>query len=977
MSIGLASSVGRRQIRPAGLMDVAKLKSPSPTMMRYPHLLISAARRVWPRRRPDGFTLLLAGLGVLGAALVLARAINYGVGLEADAVAYISVARSLWAGNGFTTYAGNIYHAFPPLYPLLLATASLGIFDPWAVAGPLNAGLFGLTVFVVGMYLRTQLQSRLLTLWCCLAAALAWPLLDAAHFAWSELPFILFSTLALMQSQRALSREGSNAALLWAGAFTALACLSRYVGVTLVALIVPLLAFQRGVALPAKARRIVSYGLVALAPLALWMLRNQLAVGNLTGSREYPRDAIQDVLYAILTLTARWLPELQIEYLAFPTAYVLLGLWVALLAPVSGGAVRAYLKGAANSAQIALLLFAGLAAAYLATLIGATVQSFNHGIGPRYLVPAYLPALVATALALDPALRHTLRRAWARAATPRAALLRAASAGAGVILIAFLLLWLADLVSVNIRAIYQSNNRSLSLLEYYNYASLADSAALRYIREEIANGAVFSDHILAVYIHTNELTQPRRLPCNADAIRSELSATATATAGAAYLLWLYSLGSRCEIQPDYYGGLDGLLAAVPLELTAAFDDGVLLRYRPPAAPAAADAHTHTDADAHTHTDAAARRDLRRYYAAIAEGVPAAVSAAGFNLYLDDTAAPRWAIYINDQCAPDATQIPIYLRIVPVNRIYLTKGERPHGVSAYSLEFDRDGIRIGSQCMVSARLPNYAISTISTGQYSPDGGVIWEVEYEPGKAERLRAELAAARQSQPPVIQSDFAVYRNAGRLIYAKAPCTAADTQAAFFLHIVPANHADLPESGRPHGFDNRDFAFDAAGSRLDGRQCIASVALPDYDIAVIRTGQYSPDAGDLWTVEYPDRVERLRAEYAAVANRRPVIQADFAVYHSGNRLIYAKAPCTAADTQAAFFLHIVPANPADLPESGRPHGFDNRDFAFDAAGALLDGQQCVASTALPEYDIAAIRTGQYVPGAGRLWAAEFAPAGR
>ena len=942
-------------------------------MLRHLHPLISAVRRFLYRRRPDGFTLLLAGLGLLGAALVLARGISYGVGLEWDAINYIGVARSLLAGDGFTTWRGSIYHAFPPLYPLLLATASLGIFDPWAVAGPLNAGLFGLTVFVVGMYLRTQLQSRLLTLWCCLALALAWPLLDAAHFAWSEMPFILFSTLALMQSERALNRGGGgNSALLWAGAFTALACLSRYVGVTLVALIVPLLAFQRGVALPAKARRIVIYSLVALAPLALWMLRNQLAVGNLTGSREYPRDAIPDVLYAILTLTARWLPELQIEYLAFPTAYVLLGLWIALLAPVFGGAVRAYLKGAANSAQIALLLFAGLAAAYLATLIGATVQSFNHGIGPRYLVPAYLPALVATALALDPALRHTLRRAWTRAATPRAALLRAASAGAGVILIACLLLWLADLVSVNIRAIYQSNNRSTSLLEYYNYASLADSAALRYIREEIANGAVFSDHSPAVYIHTNELIQPRRLPCNADAIRSELSAAATAGGGAVYLLWLYSLGSRCEIQPDYYGGLDGLLAAVPLELTAAFDDGVLLRYRPPAAPA------DTAADAAAGADAAhARRDLRRYYAAIAEGVPAAVSAAGFNLYLDDTAAPRWAIYINDQCAPDATQIPIYLRIVPVNRIYLTKGERPHGVSAYSLEFDRDGIRMGNQCMVSARLPNYAISTINTGQYNPNGGVIWEVEYEPGRAERLRAELAAARQSSTPVIQSDFAVYRNDGRLIYAKAPCTAADTQAAFFLHIVPTNPADLPESGRPHGFDNRDFAFEEAGALLDGRQCVASTALPDYDIAVIRTGQYAPDAGDLWTAEYPDRVERLRAEYAAVANRRPVIQSDFTVYHSGGRLIYAKAPCAPADTAAIFFLHIVPANPDDLPESGRPHGFDNRDFAFDAFGALIDEQQCIASVALPDYDIAAIRTGQYVPGTGRLWAAEFAPAAR
>ena len=720
-------------------------------------------------------------------------------------------------------------------------------------------------------------------------------------------------------------------------------------------MIVPLLAFQRGVTLPEKARRIVIYGLVALAPIGLWMLRNQLAAGTLTGNREYPRDAIQDVLYEILTISAGWLPAPRLEYFAFPTAYVLLGLWIALLVLMSGGAVRAYLKGAANSAQVAQLLFAGFAAAYLATLIGASVQSFNSGIQPRYVAPAYLPALLGTALALDPMLRYMLRRSRARAATTRAVLLRVASASAGIILIACLLLWLAGQIPVNVRAIYHANNIPISLLGYYNYASLDNATVLNYIREAIPNGTVFSAHSPASYIHSNELTLHRPLPCDADEIRRELSSAA----GAVYLLRLYSLGDACEAQTDYYGGLDRLLSTVPLAPVAAFADGVLLRYNP-----AAD-------------DADARRDLRQHYAAIAAGTPAAVSDSGFNLYLDDATAPRWLTYINEQCAPDATQAPIYLRIVPTNRIYLAAAERQRGDTAYSFDFHRDGIRIGHQCMVSARLPNYAISSISTGQYDPDAGVLWALEYEPGRPGRLRAELAAAQQSQPPVIQSDFAVYRNDGRLIYAKAPCTAADTAATFLLHIVPTNPADLPESGRPHGFDNRDFAFDAAGALLDGRQCIASVALPDYDIAVIRTGQYSPGAGALWIVEDPDRVERLRAEYAAVANRRPDIAADFAVYHSGNRLIYAKAPCAPADTAAPFLLHIVPTNPADLPESGRPHGFDNRDFTFEETGARLDGQQCIASVALPEYDIAAIRTGQYVPDAGRLWASEFAPAAR
>lgn len=310
----------------------------------HPKTLISAGRRALPARRPDGFTLLLAILGALGAALVLARQVNYGVGLGWDSINYIHVARSLLAGNGFIDLRGVIYHEFPPLYPLLLAGSGLGIFDPLTAAGPLNAAIFGLAVFAVGMYLRTRLKSRLLTLWCCLALPLAVPVLSEASYALSETSFILFSALALMQAERLLSR-GDNSALIWAGAFTALAALSRYLGVTLVMAVVPLLALQRGVALPEKAPRIIIYTLIALAPLSLWLLRNQLLVGSLTGKRDYPiPDSPTDILYASLNIIAQWFPDPRLEYFEFPTAYALLGLWVALLAIVSGGAVGAYLK---------------------------------------------------------------------------------------------------------------------------------------------------------------------------------------------------------------------------------------------------------------------------------------------------------------------------------------------------------------------------------------------------------------------------------------------------------------------------------------------------------------------------------------------------------------------------------------------------------------------------------------------------------
>ena len=72
-------------------------------------------------------------------------------------------------------------------------------------------------------------------------------------------------------------------------------------------------------------------------------------------------------------------------------------------------------------------------------------------------------------------------------------------------------------------------------------------------------------------------------------------------------------------------------------------------------------------------------------------------------------------------------------------------------------------------------------------------------------------------------------------------------------------------------------------------------------------------------------------------------------------------------DTRAPFFLHLLPADVNDLPESSRPYGFENLDFDFGDHGTLFEGK-CMVTVPLPDYDISGFRTGQYVPGEGRLW---------
>ena len=84
------------------------------------------------------------------------------------------------------------------------------------------------------------------------------------------------------------------------------------------------------------------------------------------------------------------------------------------------------------------------------------------------------------------------------------------------------------------------------------------------------------------------------------------------------------------------------------------------------------------------------------------------------------------------------------------------------------------------------------------------------------------------------------------------------------------------------------------------------------------------------------------------------------------------EGPCQ-PDTAAKFFLHLTPANPADLTPENRERGFDNRDFfSYEHTFAGTVDARCLVSVPLPDYPISRVKTGQFVPGQGQLWAAEF-----
>ncbi len=98
-----------------------------------------------------------------------------------------------------------------------------------------------------------------------------------------------------------------------------------------------------------------------------------------------------------------------------------------------------------------------------------------------------------------------------------------------------------------------------------------------------------------------------------------------------------------------------------------------------------------------------------------------------------------------------------------------------------------------------------------------------------------------------------------------------------------------------------------------------------------------------------------------------PIIASDWDVYLRDGSLAYVSAGCAHMDDR--FFLHVFPSDASDLPD--KQYEFEHLDFLFADHAMLRSGNKCVAVRELPEYAISSLRTGQYVPGEGRIWEAE------
>ena len=679
-----------------------------------------------PGRR---FPVFLAGVSALGAGLVLARQAAYGPGLLWDSVNYLAVARNLLAGEGFVNFDGTPYTVWPPLYPLLLAASGLlGGADPLRVAGLLGALCFGLTVFVVGLYLGPRLESPLLRVWTPVVLALSLPLADLSRHALAGPVFVLFLTLALVATDSYLAAPRPSR-LLGAALWTALAWQTRYIGAA-----VPLVAglwllFHRGLPFRTRLGRAALFSGVVGIPMGLWVLRNTLLVGRLTG---HPPPLEWDA--------ARTLRELLDGFggwVAFDLLSPLLplALGAAILLPVGAGFLAGGAAPSPAGGRRAAALCGSFALGYLGLLVLST--SMNEiWINDRYLAPVFVPLLMAAALSLDRFL-HRERTRGSSAPRPAPALpgpvargLGARAGRAPTLRTAFvggaLSLWAAGQIAPTADAIARVHSGQVT--GGFEGPPWADFETLRFLREEAAPESLFHSNLpILVYLHTDGRGTYRALPATADSThrivgpawtpgldpQERLARWLPEVPEGSFVVWLRDHPATTARFHSY--GRPGLAALPELLPVAEFVDGAVFRVVRGTGRGAADRFTAA-------------------FAAIASGeagTPAARST--FDLYLGQHLGEASLTYFRAPCREEDPEADFFLHFYPA-AVPPTPGTAPRrgaaGFDNLDFRFAELGVRREDRCVAVVPLPRREFARLRTGQWVPGVGESWSVEIPP-------------------------------------------------------------------------------------------------------------------------------------------------------------------------------------------------------------------------------------------------------
>lgn len=247
--------------------------------------------------------------------LAVLYAAAWGIGLSPDSVAYISGARSLAAGEGFSSPSWDgapeliTHHA--PMYSAVLAFGGMVGVDPLLLVPWLNAILFAVNIGLAGYFVGSDEKTRGSRAWffplmCAWLILVSKTILEIHSMAWTE-PLFIASALGSVIFLRRFIEHQKTRDLIVAGMLTAFASLTRYVGIVLILTGLVTIQFFSQSNRNQKIKSALVYTLVSVLPLMVWLMRNWVLAGSATNRTIAFHPPGLDQLLVGLTTVSSWL----------------------------------------------------------------------------------------------------------------------------------------------------------------------------------------------------------------------------------------------------------------------------------------------------------------------------------------------------------------------------------------------------------------------------------------------------------------------------------------------------------------------------------------------------------------------------------------------------------------------------------------------------------------------------------------------
>jgi hypothetical protein len=492
-----------------------------------------------PARNPEAMIAALAGFCLIAFSAPA-------VGLSPDSITYTSAARNLLATGHPLEFDGQWLVDFPLGYPAFL---SLILFitriDPFHFGLILNGLLFGILVFVC----IREMKKNGFPLWlrCLYGLSLLFSvaLLEVYGMLWSETLFILCVALFFVTCDWYGRTHGNRA--LWAMAgVTALACITRYAGVTMLSMGLLLLLTDRTLVRWKRALHILLYGSIGCSLLLINLILNRINEGFLAGDRLINQTPVPEHLQRFGTAIFHWFPILSKgEYPVLSLIFTSLLVGGSIL-----GVLYLWIRERSQYSWAALgLLFTAI---YSVFILAMAVLTAFQPLDSRLLSPIWFPALGAAAGGWMVLRNRFSGIRWAR------------------IMVGVVAIVMALFISYPglIREVHYLSRPELVYQDHlrYDFRAFDHSPTLRFVNTHPAlfrsDKEVYSNagEVLYVLIDLPSDYLPRlNKPEELETFRSDT----------AYLIWLNDI----HVSPDAY--LNDLRSASPLVPLYSFPDGAI------------------------------------------------------------------------------------------------------------------------------------------------------------------------------------------------------------------------------------------------------------------------------------------------------------------------------------------------------------------------------------------------------------------